>query len=430
MQIADEFIVKEMGILLDNGCDYEDLNKLLPKFRKNIEKPLDCVVSDVIEEVKLETKKFLEKRNELDETYLEGISTCIYIPDKIKGDLKLEFFSGKDNSDNDISIATHYDVASITKLFTLILTFKLVDEGYFNLTDRVCQLDHRFRGLEDFTINDLLLLTGEYQTDGRIQDGKDIEDANRILETIKLKSNDRSKNIYNDFGAIVLAKVIEKVFSEKEGKEYSFDEIMKKYVTTMMDNTYFNRNEIITSGVAGNGNKNGLVHDPKTRALGGVSGAAGIFTTTDDLALLADQLFAVNYRKMKSLLTKDELIKIGTMTFPNSEQNNKGLLGMYQKNPNRDKKWLAPLVYGDNTFTAQGFTGAAATYDFRNNIHNSFLVNSIKDGSSKKPDGFIDEFKKYQYFIVGKTMELLVARRYEEITKQQIDIDRKIYIKK
>lgn len=428
---ADEFFLMEMGRLRYNGCNEEDLKKLFPKFRANLDKPLDSVVSDVIEEIKQETINYLNKKNDASETYVDGISTCIYLPDRERGNLKLEFLCGKDSSGNSIDASTYYDIASITKLFTLILTFKLVDEGYFNFDDQVAKLDSRFMGLEDFTINDLLLLTGEYQTDGRVQDGKDVLEANRILETISLKSNDRTRNLYNDFGAIVLGKVIEKVVSDKEGKYYSLDAILKKYVTTIMNDTHFNKNEIIINGgIAGNGNKEGLVHDPKARALGGVSGSAGLFTTTTDLTLLADELFNVNYKGMKSLLTKQELIKIGSVTFPDSEQNNKGLLGMYQKNPNRDKKWLTPLVYGDNAFTAQGFTGAAATYDFRNNIHNSFLINSIKDGQPKKPDGFIDEFKKYQYFIVEKTMELLVARKYEEMSKPQIDVDRKIYINK
>ena len=431
MKRADEFLMRELGLLLHNGSNREDIDKIAPKLQRSLDKSLEQVIDDTIFEIKEETKKFLEKTNEQGETYLDGISTCIYLPDMDRGNLKLVFHSGIDNSGNNIDSTTYYDVASITKLFTLMLTFKLADEGYINLDDRISDLDDRFNGLEDFTINDLLLLVGEFETNGRVQDGKTVEEANKILETIHLKSNDRTTNKYNDFGAIVLAKVIERVISTKEGKEYKFDEIMKKFITTNMNDTHFNRNEIILNGgIAGNGNKEGLVHDPKTRALGGVSGAAGIFTTTEDLRLLADELFKVNYKGMKSLLTKQELIKIGTMTFPNSPQNNKGLLGMYQKNPDRDKKWLTPLIYGDNTFTAQGFTGAAATYDFRNGIHNSFLINSIKDGQSKKPDGFIDEFKKYQYFIVEKTMELLVAKKFEETSKSKIDIDRKIYINK
>ena len=431
MESKEMFLNQMRRSLLCNGSNIKDLKEIMPKLKKNLDKSLDELVSETISEIKNETKNFLEKKNAQGETYLDGISTCIYLADQDRGNIKLTFHSGVDNAGNSVDSNTFYDVASITKLFTLILTFKLADEGYINLNDRVSELDDRFTGLEDFTINDLLTMVGEFETDGRIQDGKTIDEAEKILETIHLKSNDRKTNKYNDFGAIVLAKVIERVFSEKEGKEYKFDEIMKKLVTTNMDSTHFNRNQIILNGgIAGNGNKEGLVHDPKTRALGGVSGAAGIFTTTEDLKILADKFFDVNYPKMKTLLTKDELIKIGTMTFPFSEQNNKGLLGMYQKNPDRDKKWLAPLIYGTNTFTAQGFTGAAATFDFRNGIHNSFLVNSIKDGAPKKPDGFITEFKNYQYFIVEKTMELLVAKKYEEMEKDQIDIDRKIYINK
>lgn len=429
-KMSDEFLIKELGTLLYNGSNRDDINAIAPKIQRDLKKSFKQVLGEVEEEIKEKTKEFLEKRNDQGETYVDGISTCIYLPDRERGNLKLTLYGGVDNSNNKVDECTLFDVAGITELFTLILTFKLADEGYFNLNDKVADLDPRFSGLEDFTINDLLLMTGEIQTDGRIRDAKDVKEANEKLESVHVTSNNRSTNKYTDLGAMVLAKVMEKVVSEKEGKTIEFDDIMCNYITDVMPNTRFNKNEIIVGGnFAGNGNKEGLVHDPKTRIIGGMSGAAGLFSTSEDLSILADDLFAVNYKGIEPLLSKQELIKIGTMTFPDSVQNNKGLLGVYQKNPDRASKWLAPLIYGDNTFTAQGFTGAATTYDFRNQIHNNFMINSIKDGAPKKPDGFIDEFKKYQYFIVEKTMELLVAKKFAELSNSRIEVEKTLHIK-
>ena len=42
-------------------------------------------------------------------------------------------------------------------------------------------------------------MCGEIKTNGRVQDGKDVNEANKILETAYLSSHDRENNLYNDF---------------------------------------------------------------------------------------------------------------------------------------------------------------------------------------------------------------------------------------
>ena len=188
---------------------------------------------------------------------------------------------------------------------------------------------------------------------------------------------------------------------------------------------------ILNYNLAGNGNKLGLVHDPKSRILGGAVGSAGIFTNADDLAKLAREMYLidyVNYDLLKNIVSPNNLKQMGTVIFPNSPQSNKGLVGIYQKNPDRANKWLNPLVYGDNSFTAQGFTGAVASFDPKNRIHNNYLFSSIKDGEGKKPDGFLDAFGKYQRFIVSKTLSLLVAKKYYEMQSQYVDINQTFQI--
>jgi CubicO group peptidase (beta-lactamase class C family) len=109
-----------------------------------------------------------------------------------------------------------------------------------------------------------------------------------------LNSNSREENKYTDFGAIVISNTIEKVVSEKLGEKMTFDEIMYKYLLEPLGlhHTQFNP---MTNNVAGNGNFNRLVHDPKARILGCALGHAGIFATSDDLAKLSKALFRVNY---------------------------------------------------------------------------------------------------------------------------------------
>lgn len=424
----NDFIIRQLNILLLNGSNYDDLSKMFPKFQYDLNKPFDEIINEIVDDIKKETAKYLNEININDIKYTDGISTCIYLPYEDSG-YKLTFMAGIDSNKDDISEETLFDVASITKMFTLLLTFKMIEYGYFNLDDKISSLSNRFINLKDFTIEDLLRLCGDLETKGKIQDGKDYRDSERILSTIHLLSDDRSKNKYTDYGAIVISKVIEEVYYKNTGKRLRYDEIMDRIILKPynLGNTLFNPT---TYHLAGNGNNSSLVHDPKSRALGGAVGSAGIFTTSEDLTKVAKEMFKVsdvNYDYMKNLVSKYNLLKMGTMTFPYSEQNNRGLLGLYQKNIDINCKWLVPLVYGHHTFTAQGFTGAVATFDSTNKIHNNFLVNTIKKWEKAKPDNYLSNFKHYQYYIVGKTMELYMLREYEKMFRGNVTNIDKVY---
>lgn len=423
-----DFIDEQIQQLLKNGSDSQDLKIISEEIRK-LMKAVDNnspseLISNLSKEIMERSYEFLNEKNSEKETLVEALSTCIYLPD-INGEYKLKFIGGKTSDGFDVNDETLFDVASITKMYTLLLTFKLEELGYLNINDRIVDLDSRFVGLEDFTIKDLLLLCGVLYTNGNVKDGVDINDAERILQTVYLKSNDRTNNTYTDLGMIVLSKTIEKIMSEKLGRKLSYDEIMSEYLFRPfgLGSTMFNPENY---NLAGNGNTDGLVHDPKARILGGAVGSAGIFTNADDLAKLAKEMYIVNncnYNYLKHLVSSENLRKMGMVTFPSSPQSNKGLVGLYQKNSDRENKWLNPLVYGDHSFTAQGFTGSVVSFDPTNGVHNSYLFGSIKNGQAKKPTGFLNAFGKYQRYIVSKTLSLLVAKRYYDLQLSNNSID-------
>ena len=143
------------------------------------------------------TKEFLIKKSKYDINYISGISSCIYIPSfDNSGEIKLKFIGGNSSRNNDLRINenTLFDVASITKLYTLILAFEFERIGLINLNERISDVDKDFKGLEDFTFNDLIRLCGEIETKGNITSAKSIEEAYTILKTASLKSNDRTIN--------------------------------------------------------------------------------------------------------------------------------------------------------------------------------------------------------------------------------------------
>ena len=424
----DEFLEQQIKRLLETGSDKQDLEQILDELKQIIEKIDDRspeeTIKELTDEIKVKSEMFLDSKNQNNQSIITALSTCIYLP-SLTGEYKLKFIGGKTSDELDVNEHTLFDVASITKMYTLLLTFKLQDLGIIKLTDKISQLDSRFSGLEDFTIEDLILLCGELYTKGSPKEGKTKEEAEQILKTVYLKSNDRTKNTYTDLGAIVLSKTLETVLSKYLNRQVTFDEIMEEFLLKPFElkETKFNPDN---HNLAGNGNTLGLVHDPKARALGGNVGSAGIFTNSDDLAKIARHMYIVNYCNfdvLKNLVSKNNLDRMGTITFPNSQQSNKGLFGAYQKHPDRENKWLNPLAYADKTFTFQGFTGSVATFDPTNKIHNSILVGAIKDGEPKKDALFMEAFHIYQQCIVGKTLELLVVKKYYELVNEKKDIN-------
>jgi len=380
---------------------------------------LDEALSSIAKEIKEQTEMFLSGKNEYDINYITGISTCIYLPDfRCNGEYKLKLIGGKTARTRSIKVTenTMFDIASITKLYTLILLFKLEELGLIDLNKKISDINPDFQNLGDFTLNDLVRLHGELRTNGNITQAKSEEEAYSILRTLYLSSDSREENKYTDFGAIVISDTIEKVISQKTGKKMTFEEIMYEYFLNHI-NSYQTQFNPLSHNLSGNGNHQNLAHDPKARILGGAVGSAGIFTTSDDLARLAKNLYSVNYYNSQ-VISKKHLARLGEITFPNSLQSNKGNLGIYVKHPLGYEKTFTPPEFSNGSFSHQGWTGSIAVFDPNNLIHNNILVNAVHNSTDKevvrndKPAGFGVAFEEYQKQITRNIMFMYVAKKY------------------
>ena len=165
------------------------------------------------EELAFHTKRFLETKNEYGVNVISGISSCVYLPSFFgKDDYMIDVIDGVRNRNlsDEVDENTIFDVASITKMFTLITLLKLVDLGYVSLDEKICDINPDFQHLEDYTLNDLMRLHGKYSTRGDITKATSKEEAEEILKTLYLTDNTREENTYNDFGAIVIADTLAK----------------------------------------------------------------------------------------------------------------------------------------------------------------------------------------------------------------------------
>lgn len=407
--------------LIKKGSKIDYLKELKEECIRIINKDIDLdeALSSIATEIKYQTQDFLEGKNIYNTNYISGITTSIYLPDfKDNGEYKLKLIGGKINRSKSMKVDknTLFDVASITKLYTLILLFKLDDLNLIDMNAKIKDINPDFSNLKDFTLNDLVRLHGELRTEGNIANATSKEEAYEILKTLYLVSDNREENKYTDLGAIVISDTIEKVVSEKLGEEMTFEEIMDKYLLHPLNlfQTQFNP---IKNNVSGNGNKRRLVHDPKARILGGSLGHAGLFVSSEDLCKLARALYSINYNN-KSLIRKIKLDRLGEITFPHSSQSNKGNLGIYVKHPLGYEKTFTPPEFSNGSFSHQGWTGSLATFDPNNLIHQNILVNAIYVDEDKdkikndKPIGFNQAFCEYQKQITECTMLMYVAKQY------------------
>lgn len=429
--------------LEQKGSNKEELKIIGEKIKTDIkkEKDLDSIMIELIDEIKKETSNFLNKQNQYGINFITGLSSGIYLPSfDGSGEIKLLLYGGTSSrleKTFEINSNTMFDIASITKVFTLILTYKLAELGIINLNDKISSLNPDFKGLEDFTFNDLIKLHGELYVNGNIKNAKTEKEAFEILKTIFLKNNSRNTNKYTDFGAIIIAKTLEKIMSEREKKKITLQELMEIYIYSKlnMNDTMFNPT---SKNISGNGGYDSFVHDPKARLLGGMIGSAGIFTTSKDLMKLAKGLFEINYinkSKLESIISKENLRNMGEITYPDSEQSHKGNFGIFVKHPNGLKLTYTPPLFSNYSFSHQGWVGPVAVFDPNNLIHHNCLVNAIykvenpEELKNDKPLGYRNAWAEYQINITQNIMIMMIVKKYFNMYKEKdinINIEEKI----
>lgn len=426
-------VEKILDDLIKSGSNISYLNELkkaamiITKKDYSLKEAMDVIATGV----EIDTHTFLNDKNNYDINYVGGISTCIYLPSFDKGSCKYNFLGGNVSRTRELPITenTMFDLASITKLYLLVLLFKLEQLGMINLDDKIADINPNFKNLEDFTFNDLIRLHGELKTNGNIANASSKEDAYNILKTVYLESNSREENKYTDFGAIVISDTLEKLFSKYWRRDVKFDEILDKYLLSPMglNRTVFNPE---TSNLSGNGNNRWQVNDPKAKALGGIAGSAGLFASSDDIAKLADGIFNLKY------INKEHIARLGEITFPNAKQSNKGNLGVYVKHPLGFEKTFTPSEFSTGSFSHQGWTGALATFDPNNMIHQNILVDAIYNTDDKnlvkndKPIGYNRAFDRYLEQVTKNTMLMYIAKEYyNRYCRVRESVDEKVFVR-
>ena len=215
------------------------------------------------------------------------------------------------------------------------------------------------------------------------------EDTITAICKTPLMYNPGSKTVYSDVDYMILGLIIEKV-TGKNLDEYLKDEFWKplnlKNITYTPLENGFETGDCAATELNGN-TRDGSVHFPGIRehtlqgevhdekafyCMGGISGHAGLFSNSTDLAVAASLMLTGGYGK-KRFFSKDV---IESFTAPESELYPEWGLGWWRNADNRRVCVFGPnansYVYGH-----RGWTGTFIYIDPVNNVVISYLTNKI-----------------------------------------------------
>jgi serine-type D-Ala-D-Ala carboxypeptidase len=183
---------------------------------------------------------------------------------------------------------TMYDLASLTKVVaTTAAAMVLVDRGKLRLDERVTHYLPMFGGgaKDEITIRDLLTHRSGLPAGRDVSQGARPESARKAVLATSLVRAPGSGYEYSDLGLDVMGFVIESITHEP------LDQFVRHavYAPLGMRSTMFRPAASLRARIAPTEDPvtRGEVHDGTARALGGVAGHAGLFSTASDLAVFA-----------------------------------------------------------------------------------------------------------------------------------------------
>lgn len=330
---------------------------------------------------------------------------------------------------------TLFDLASNTKMYVTNYSLqKLVYEGKINIDDKVSKYFPEFKddekspikGKNEMTIRDILRHQAGFPADPQYHNNNyDKDDGNKngvndlfsqdrektldMVMRTPLSYEPGSKSVYSDVDYMLLGFIVEKVTGQRLDKY--FDENFAKplnlrYTLFNPLENGFDKNQVAATELNGNTRDGavdflnirkdtiqGEVHDEKAYySMGGVSGHAGLFSNSRELAKLANIM--LNEGRYKNIRfwdkkTQDEFTKA-------SEVNPSYGLGWRRMADGR-YAWAFSNLASSNTIGHTGWTGTLTVIDSLERMTFVLLTN--------KKNGFVlDNKENPNYFYTDASM--------------------------
>ncbi len=259
---------------------------------------------------------------------------------------------------------TIFDMASLTKpIATATSAMVLLERGKFRLEDSIVRHLPEFapNGKRAVTVEMLLRHRGGFIPDNPLRDYADgPARAWERLAAIGLEHPPGEKFVYSDVGFEMLGRLVERVSGEPLDR-FARGNIFEPL--GMADTGFLppseNRGRLAPTERDAGQMLRGVVHDPRSRALGGVAGHAGLFSTADDVAVYAQMILdggkGRDGRRILGPLTVRAMIDPGDT--PKDEERGLGWDVVSSYSGPRGS------LFGPRSFGHTGFTGTSLWVD-------------------------------------------------------------------
>lgn len=291
-----------------------------------------------------------------------------------------------------------FDLASITKVIaTTSAVMKLVEKGKMGLDEKVVTYLPEFKGQQAkyfqqknaITIKNLLTHTAGlppfkqyYLMDKKIETRLD-----SVFNT-EPEFGLTDTTVYSDVGLITLGKILEKVSG------ISLDVLVDSLVFKPlgMNTTFYNPppeklHRVVPTEIAEGyriGLIHGEVHDENAYGLSGVAGHAGLFSTTEDLAVFSQMMLNGGIYGWKRIF-REETIDLFTAR-ANVVAGSSRCLGW----DSPSGKASGGVYLRDNSFGHTGYTGTSLWIDSENDMFVILLTNAVHPNRSWKSPKYFD----------------------------------------
>ncbi|MFT2089376.1 penicillin binding protein PBP4B [Paraglaciecola sp. 2405UD69-4] len=336
-----------------------------------------------------------------------------------------------------------FDLASNTKMFaTNLALMKLVSEGKIDVTRPINDYlpEYQGQGRESRLVRDLLTHSAGYSPQVRFftkdnalgpqffsQNKKQTEHL--LLSRVPFETGRQTKTVYSDTDYMLLSLLIERI--TKEPLDLYVEQQI--YHPLGLDHTLFNplqkgftKSQFAATEIMGNTRGGtvsfdnvrsyvlqGEVHDEKAfHSFAGVAGHAGLFSTVDDLAVLAQTLLnGGGYGKTKILEQSvlDEFIK------PEEGEASFGL--GWRRAAHGEQKWHFGPYASASAYGHTGWTGTVTVIDPEYDLAVILLTNARHSEIVERENDKGPEFKG-KLFETGKYGSV-VSLVYEAVLDNQ-----------
>ncbi len=286
-------------------------------------------------------------------------------------------------SREEMTADTIFDCASLTKVMaTAPSVMILVEEGKLRLNDRIQTYLPNFKDPSRITVLQLLThYSGLQPTLDQEADWSGYDTGVGLAQRESPVAEPGSKFIYSDINYILLSEIIRRTSGVSVG-EFASTRIFQPLG---MNDTMFLPPEALrkriapTERLADGTVLRGVVHDPTTRKMGGVSGHAGLFSTASDVARFARMMMNGGELDGVRILSPLSVLRMRTPQSPAGEQV-RGIgwdIDTTYSSPRGD-------LFGTASYGHTGFTGPSVWIDPASHSFVVLMTNRIHpaDGTS------------------------------------------------